>query len=164
MATPDSKKSLKLVKSLSLIVLVVGISIASTFFLLKQFGASLFGGAQQAVAAEKHDPPVALKPIFLPLDAFTVTLNEPRSSRILYTEISLRVLNDDTRQQLLSYMPEVRSRVLAELARYDATSLQSTEGRSQLTQNLLAALRIPYDTQLTAPAISSVLFTAFVVQ
>lgn len=163
MATPESKKPSKLVKTLLFIVLIVGISLASTFFLLKQFGASFFGGVQPAVAAQPQEPIVA-KPIFLPLDAFTVTLNEPRSSRILYAEISLRVLNDASRQQLQSYMPEVRSRVLAELARYDAASLQSTEGRSQLTHNLLAALRIPYDTQLNAPAISSVLFTAFVVQ
>lgn len=163
MATPESKKSSKLIKILLLVILIIGISIASTFFLLKQFGASLVGDVQPALAAEQQEP-VVPKPIFLPLDAFTVTLNEPRSNRILYAEISLRVLNDASRQQLQTYMPEVRSRVLAELARYDAASLQSTEGRSQLTHNLLAALKLPYDTQLTAPAISSVLFTAFVVQ
>jgi len=162
MATPEAKNTSKLIKTILLIVLIIGISIASTFFLLKQFGPSLLG-AQPALAIEPQAP-VVPKPIFLALEPFTVTLNEPRANRILYAEISLRVMDDTARQQLQSYMPEVRSRVLAEMARYDAISLQSTEGRSQLTHNVLAALKAPYDSQLAAPAISSVLFTAFVVQ
>lgn len=164
MAASDSKQSSKLVKTVLLIVLIVGLSIASTFFLLKQFGPSLFGVAQPAMAVQQEKPPEVPKPIFLPLESFTVTLNEPRANRILYTEISLRVLDDSSRQQIQTYMPEVRSRVLAEIARHDSISLQSTEGRTQLTQNLLAALKVPYDSQLASPAISSVLFTAFVVQ
>ncbi|HWK59886.1 MAG TPA: flagellar basal body-associated FliL family protein [Eoetvoesiella sp.] len=162
MATTAPKKSSKFLKILLLAVLVIGISIAGTFILLKQFGGPLFASAQTAQVPEKPAP--VPKPIFLPLEPFTVTLNEPQSSRILYTEISLRVLNDESSQQLQTYMPEVRSRVLAELAKFNSTALQTPEGRAQLTQNLINALQAPYDARLTAPSISSVLFTAFVIQ
>lgn len=158
-----SKKPSKFLKMLLLAVLVIGISIAGTFLLLKQFGASMFGGSQAAAPAAVQPPPVP-KPIFLKLDAFTVTLNDPRSNRILYAEISVRVNDEESSHELQTYMPVVRSRLLAEFAKYDSATLQTPEGRAQLTQNLINALKAPYDPRLKAPSVSSVLFTAFVVQ
>lgn len=158
-----SKKPSKFLKMLLLAILVIGIGIGGTFLLLKQFGATMLTGTQTTARAAAQPPPVP-KPIFLKLDPFTVTLADPRTNRILYAEISVRLDDEVSRSELQTYMPVVRSRLLAEFAKYDSATLQTPEGRAQLTQNLINALKTPYDPRLKTPIVSSVLFTAFVVQ
>jgi flagellar FliL protein len=110
-------------------------------------------------------PPVALpNPIFTPLEPFTVTLRNEQTSRILYVAITLRVTDELSRRQLNQYMPEVRDRTLRLLAEQKADHVQTPQGRSELVNGLLAALKAPYAPHPTGPAIENVLFTAFVVQ
>jgi len=161
--TVSSKNTLNFIKLLLLVLLIIVAAIGGTFFLLKQYGGMLLGAAPQATQPAPVEPPVVAKPIFVALEPFTVTVNEG-VTRVLYAEISVRVLDSASSDQIRTYMPEVRNRILSELTKQRGASVQTSEGRSQLAQDIAAALRLPYDPQLPAAKISSVLFTAFVVQ
>ncbi|MDX3894110.1 flagellar basal body-associated FliL family protein [Pusillimonas sp.] len=121
---------------------------------------------QLAPEAQAQEPakPVVAAPIFLALEPFTVTLRGERGSQILYTEITLRLNETESHTTLVQYMPEVRNRVLAELAQHTASELQTTEGRNALAGRLKRVLSASFHPHLSAPGISSVLFTAFVIQ
>lgn len=140
---------------LVLILLVVGGGAA--YYYLNNNG-------QIAQPMQAAAQPVVAAPIFLTLEPFTVTLQGERNSQILYTEITLRLDDMPSRTQLLQYMPEVRNRVLGEVAQHTASQLQSNGGRGEMAANLKSVLAVPYHPQTAAPSISSVLFTAFVIQ
>ena len=120
--------------------------------------------AQPIAHTDTSTPPVVSRPIFLALDPFTVTLQDPQQSQILYLEISVRVPDQQTRDYLLEYMPEVRNRILTELSRHSASRVQQTEGRQALAENLRQMIGAPYPPRPDGPEVVSVLFTAFVVQ
>ncbi len=126
------------------------------------------GVMQPAVQALPADQPAqaepAATPIFLALDPFTVTLQDPYLPQILYLEITVRVADQGARNYLIEYMPEVRNRILTELSRHSAARVQQTDGRITLAENLRKAIAAPYPPRSMGPDVISVLFTAFVVQ
>ena len=152
---------MKLLKLALLIIAIIAVTLGSTFYFLKSSG--MLGGAmaESAPVVEVKPPP---KPIFLPLDPFTVTLRDNNSTRILYVEITLRVEDEPSREQLREYMPEVRNRVISELTKNTPTQLQGSDGRDALAANLVQSLSEPYFPNPDRPRISNVLFTAFVIQ
>jgi len=141
---------------LVLILLVASGSAAYYYFTTK-------GQLAPEVQAQELPQPVVAAPIFLALDPFTVTLRSERSSQILYAEITLRLNDSESNSALTQYMPEVRNRVLSELAQYTASELQTTEGRTALAERLKEILSAPLHPHYAA-GISNVLFTAFVIQ
>ncbi|HLU18554.1 MAG TPA: flagellar basal body-associated FliL family protein [Pusillimonas sp.] len=140
---------------LVLILLVVSGGAAYYYF---------FGQGQPLLISQEPEQPAVGGPIYLALEPFTVTLQGERNSQIFYTELTLRL--DETRSHtiLVQYMPEVRNRVLAELAQHSASDLKSIQGRDALVERLKTILAAPYPPQMSVPSISSVLFTAFVIQ
>ena len=155
----------KLLLWLILLVMVVAASIAGTFFIMQKMGiqgAPAFAeGAEPAVARQQIPLPA---PIFAPLEPFTVTLRDERTTRILYVAITLRLVDEASRNMITEYMPEVRDRVLRLLAVQNPTYIQTPEGRERLVHDLTQLLQRPYLPQPRGPEISAVLFTAFVVQ
>ena len=125
-----------------------------------------FNNNGQAGAQVSYVPEQAIvaAPIFLALEPFTVTIQGNRGTQILYSEITLRLNDSRSHNGLVQYMPEVRDRVLAELARHTAVELQSPEGREELAQRLRNVLSQPFQPHIDGASISSVLFTAFVIQ
>lgn len=154
----------KLLLWLMLIVVVAAGSVAGTFYFLQN------GSFPSTAAfAESTEPveraPVALPPpIFAPLEPFTVTLRDERTTRILYVAITLRLVDETSRNMITEYMPEVRDRVLRLLAVQNPNYVQTPEGRERLVRDLTQLLQRPYQPQPRGPEISAVLFTAFVVQ
>lgn len=122
------------------------------------------GNEQVALANPEPVQPVVAAPIFLALEPFTVTIRGDRGSQILYTEVTLRLNSTQSHTALVQYMPEVRNRVLAEMAQHTASDLQTPEGRDKLATRLKTILTQPFHPQMAAPGISQVLFTAFVIQ
>jgi len=150
----------KFIKNFLTVALIVAASVGATLF---YYGKTSLAPATAAQPAEP--PPVALpNPIFTPLEPFTVTLRNEQTNRILYVAITLRVTDELSRRQINQYMPEVRDRTLRLLAEQRSDHVQTPQGRAELVEGLLAALKAPYAPQPTGPAIESVLFTAFVVQ
>lgn len=122
-------------------------------------------GPAQA-SAETEAPPAAEPvpaPLFMPLDPFTVTLSDQSGAHILYIELTLQVSDASAQEQLALYMPEVRNRILAELAQHEPAPIQTPQGRNDLAAAFLKTLSRHYHTDLPPPGIERVLFTAFVV-
>lgn len=157
-----SKSFGKLIIGLLLVILVIGASVGATWFFLQKSGLL---GAASAESAHSVQKPVPLPPpIFAALEPFTVTLRDERTTRILYLAITLRLVDEPSRNMVSEYMPEVRDRVLRLLSVQNPTYIQTPEGRSRLVQDLTELLQRPYQPQPRGPEISAVLFTAFVVQ
>lgn len=160
----------KLLLGLLLVILVIGASVGATYFFLQKTG--MLGNAMADGSIEPYQyqaqyqaPPVALPaPIFSALEPFTVTLRDDRTTRILYLAVTLRLVDENSRNMVTEYMPEVRDRVLRLLSLQNPTYIQTPEGRERLVQDLTELLQRPYLPQPRGPEISAVLFTAFVVQ
>jgi len=154
---------MKLFKTILLILAVVAATVAATAYYLNgstAASAAVSPGGSTAAPQKAAIP----NPIFLPLEAFTVTLHDRNSSRILYLEITIRLGDLASRGQLVEYMPEVRNRILAELSRHTPDAVQTPDGRAALTESLRSAIAQRYHPELRGPDLRSVLFTAFVVQ
>ncbi len=155
---------MNLIKTVLLVLVVIAATVAGTMYYLNNSSSTVLAGRTAKTATAAPAPVAIPNPIFLPLEAFTVTLNDKHSSRILYLEITLRVADTSSRGQLVEYMPEVRNRILAELARHTPDSVQTPEGRANLIESLRSVIAQRYHPELRGPDLQSVLFTAFVVQ
>lgn len=176
MARKAPTKLSRLIKTGLLVLFIVAASVGATLYYSWQQDSppawlQWTEKGNPAAAAESEaeptpPPPITIntKPIFAPLDPFTVTLNENGRSRILYVGITLRVQDDGSRAMLIEYMPMVRDRVLKILAEQQPTRIQTPEGREVLVQQLMSSLKAPYEPNPAAPRIHDVLFTAFVIQ
>lgn len=165
MAKSKPSKIFKMIKTMLAVVVIVAASIGGTLVYYEKAG---FGQANaeltdsRPLVAEKAAPlPV---PIFTPLEPFTVTVRNEQSQRILYVAITLRLANESSRRVVTEYMPEVRDRVLRKLSEQRPDHVQTPEGRQALVQILTHTLQEPYLPHNKGPDITSVLFTAFVVQ
>ncbi|MEA1063453.1 flagellar basal body-associated protein FliL [Apirhabdus apintestini] len=114
------------------------------------------GGQKQAL-------PVA--PIFVPLDTFTVSLNNDKSDGegVLYIGITLRLTDTQSESDLQLFMPEVRSRLLMLFAEQHSAELNTQEGKEALRQKVKDALSKPFAGQRSI-AVSDVLYNAFILR
>lgn len=104
-------------------------------------------------------------PIFVKIDPFTVNLADDNfGSRLLYTGISLKVGNNETREILTEHMPQVRSRLLMLFSGKQASELTTPEGKRRLGDEVIAVLSDPLSQPQPSLDIRDVLFTEFIVQ
>ncbi len=107
-------------------------------------------------------PPV---PIFVKVGPLTVNLRpDGYGQRLLYTSLSLRVGDEETKDLIESHMPEVHSRLLLLLSRHSAEELISPDGKQTLTENIMALFEKPLTHPQPPLTINTVLFTDFIVQ
>ena len=159
MAKNQPSRIVKAVISVLAIIFIVAASVGATLFYTSN--TDLIAGL-----VEKPEPkaePLA-KPIFTPLEPFTVTLRTDQGTRILYMAITLRLADETSRRQIVEFMPEVRDRILRKLAEQSADRIQTPEGRATLANHLSTELEQPYHPEPHGPRLTSVLFTAFVIQ
>ncbi|KML24135.1 hypothetical protein VL10_09435 [Leclercia adecarboxylata] len=121
--------------------------------------------SEMASASELKKTPDAIVPVYVPLDAFTVSLKptENENDRVLYIGVTLRVKDVTSKELLQKYMPEVRSRLLVLFAQKTAGELSSEQGRTDLIHEMITDLSLQF-----APGqsvrIDDVLFNAFIVR
>jgi flagellar FliL protein len=164
MAKSKPSTMLKLLKTLIGVSVIVAASIGATLLYYDKTGLGLASAETPADApAERKAVPLPA-PIFIPLDPFTVTVRGESSQRILYVAITLRTADDASRRMIVEFMPEVRDRALRKLAEQQPDRVQTPEGRQALVASLSRTLQDPYLPHSKGPDITSVLFTAFVVQ
>jgi len=113
--------------------------------------------AQEAVAQRQS-------PIFVEVEPFTVNLADDRASRLLYTGITLRVGNEESKTILEEHMPQVRSRLITVLSAMQASELTSSEGKELLSQRIINRLEVPLAENQPPLELREVLFTEFIVQ
>ncbi|MDH0684613.1 flagellar basal body-associated protein FliL [Achromobacter animicus] len=126
------------------------------------------GQGPQAVpttyAAQPAAPVPVPAPIFVPIEAFTVTLQNADTERIMHVGLTLRVSDEQTRTRLEKYMPEVRSRILMVLSSQSPTAVQTQQGKTDMITAIKQAVNRPFSPLPDGQYVTDVLFTAFVVQ
>ncbi|WP_171962229.1 flagellar basal body-associated FliL family protein [Bordetella trematum] len=180
-----SGKLLRIVLALLLLLIVVVASVAGTWYFLSryqqqqqyavQLGVGQSQGPGQApgqmagampttFVPPPAQPAVVPAPIFIPLEAFTVTLTDGDNERILHLGLTLRVSDDQSRQRIERYMPEVRNRVLMVLSSQKPQVVQSLDGKLAMAKAVQASINKPFAPLPDGQYVTDVLFTAFVVQ
>lgn len=144
-------------KSKKILFLILG-----SFLILAMVGSGFFYWKTQSLQAVKTVKPV--DPIFYALEPFTANLQPGAKTRFVHAAMTLKLGDATAQTQLVQYLPEVRSRVLALLSNRDGVALESTEDRDLLAAQILAALSQPYASNLPPPEITSVMFTTFMLQ
>lgn len=112
---------------------------------------------------EKHaEPPKA--PVFLPLETFTVNLQPDPDEKFLQLEATVQVATPEVAEMLKVQMPAIRNRLLMLLTSKTAADVSTSDGKNQLSEEMLAELKKPFVKGEKPQEVSSVLFTSFVVQ
>ncbi len=162
-SSPGSGRFGKLMLGLLVVLLIIGASVAATYFFFQKSGVMIGNAEAESLTSERPAVPLPA-PIFAPLEPFTVTLRDERTTRILYVAVTLRLVDEGSRNVINEYMPEVRDRALRLLSVQNPAYVQTPDGRAKLVNELTELLQRPYQPQPRGPEISAVLFTAFVVQ
>ena len=79
-------------------------------------------------------------PQFLPLDAFTVNLQQEDNPQFLQVGLTLKVADNAAVDKIKLHMPEVRDRVLLLLSSQKASTLLTLEGKRKLTADIVASI------------------------
>ena len=119
--------------------------------------------AQSVTQTEVMPEPKA--PIFMPIKPFTVNLaDDEYGPRLLYTGLTLKLGDEESKAILEQHMPQVRSRLLTLFSGKQAGELTSPGGKQRLADQVVAALEAPMSVNQPEVAINDVLFTEFIVQ
>jgi flagellar protein FliL len=111
----------------------------------------------------KHEEP-AKAPVFLTLETFTVNLLPDPDEKFLQLDISMQLDTPEDAELLKVQMPAVRNRLLMLLTSKTATDISSSEGKKQLSDEIIAELKTPFTAGAKPQKVSGVFFTSFVVQ
>jgi flagellar FliL protein len=109
-------------------------------------------------------PAAVPSPIFIPIEPFTVTVQSADRERMVHVALTLRVSDEQTRQRIEKYMPEVRSRILLLVSSQTPESVQTQQGKLDLSSAIMKAVNKPFAPIPDGQYVTDVLFTAFVVQ
>lgn len=122
-------------------------------------------GAQPTTFVPAPTAPVQVPaPIFIPLEPFTATVEDPESERIVRVGITLRVSDEQSRTRIEKYLPEVRSRVLMVLSAQTPQTVRTPQGKADMAKAIMVAVNKPFSPIPDGQYVSDVLFTEFVVQ
>ena len=108
-------------------------------------------------------PAEAPAPIFVSIEPFTVSLNGASYERVLHVALTLKAADERTRERIAQYQPVARSRLLMLLSEQNPETVQTTEGKRQLANEIRHTINQPFEGSEPQQVID-VLFTAFVVQ
>lgn len=173
---PKSKKKLIVILAVVLAVAVVGG--ATAYFLMKKPEAAHATGKQadakhgEGEAAEEGDaeeesgghadPATALT--YVPFETFTVNLMPDPDEKFLQLDLTMEVKGAELAEKMKTQMPVLRNRVLLLLTSKKPSDIATPEGKAQLSEELLTALREPLSKGGKPNKVSQVLFTSFVIQ
>ena len=152
------------------VVVVVGGNIALTIFLLgdRDGGAAVVaegeGGEAGEGAVEDAGPAVIEEPIYVRIDAFTVTFDEPNSARFLQIEAYVVVDEDEDERLIERHMPALRSALVMLFASQTSEGLSSASGKERLRSDALEVVRETFRSRVGQALAEDFLFTKFVMQ
>lgn len=163
------KKTIALIVGVGLAL--IAITVVATVFSLKHFNK----GEPKADAKSEFTP---ISPaIYFPLSPnFVVNFNVDGRQRFLQAEMNLMFRDPTLQEQLILHMPAIRNGIVMILSKQDFAVLHTAEGKEQLRQEVLNAVRDILKTehehlnQRSSSAnamltnVEQVLFTNFVMQ
>ncbi len=97
-------------------------------------------------AHHEAPPPEPVIPVYVPLDAFTVSLKPVATDtdRVLYIGLTLRVKDEASRGFITEFLPEVRSRLLMLFSERTAEELSMQQGKTQLLADIKQISNKPF--------------------
>lgn len=115
--------------------------------------------------AVKKKLPMAVAPIYLPLDTFTVSLApEPNEDdRVLYIGLTLRVKDERSKQLIEKFLPDIRSRLLVMFSHQKAGDVSTQSGKEKLIELIKAEVNKPLFEKQSA-TVNDVLLNAFILR
>lgn len=118
--------------------------------------------AKETRKKRKRDP--ALKPEYVPIEAFTVNLQPENGEQYLQVQFTLQVAGTEQATLIKDNMAIVRNRVLLLLSSKRASEINTVEGKQQLAAEIQAAITEPFERRGDEQEVSDVLFTSFIIQ
>ena len=129
---PKGKKKLLII--IAAAVVVLALAGVGAVLMLKKAPAEEEEPASKPAAAKMHDPSV--KPVFMPLDPFTVNLADRDSERYAQVGITLELVNAETEGAVKTFMPAIRNHVLMVLAHKTSAELLERGGKEALAKEV----------------------------
>ena len=115
-----------------------------------------------AKKAKKAKP--AGPPVYVPVDQFTVNLQPENGEQYLQLAITLQASSLEESEVIKTNMPKLRSRILLLLSSKHASEINTPEGKTQLSKDIMEAVNQPFESGGEPQEVSEVLFTAFIIQ
>lgn len=162
-AAPAGSKK-KLIIMILAAILVLGAGVGGGWYFSQSSAAH---GEEEAPAKEtkkkkKKDP--AVKPEYVPIEAFTVNLQPENGEQYLQVQFTLQVEGAEQATLVKDNMAIVRNRVLLLLSSKKASEINTVEGKQHLASEIQAAITEPFEKQGDEQEVSDVLFTSFIIQ
>jgi flagellar FliL protein len=114
--------------------------------------------AQKPKAAEKKSA------IFVPVEPFTVNLQDDERERYLQVGLVVEANDRAAAEAIKEMMPLVRSQILLLLSSKQAAQLMPPQGKRALAEELLQQVRLPLASELPDRGIAQVHFSVFIIQ
>jgi flagellar FliL protein len=125
--------------------------------------------SRNASAEANLDKPVMeaeKPPVFVALEPFTINLQPENDNpgRFLQVAFTVQVADENRMALFKLYMSEMRSRSILLFSGKKPLEISTTEGKNQLSRELLAELNQPFKSQNIPQMVTDVYFTSFVIQ
>ena len=153
-AAPKSKKMLFIILGVVLVLVIGG---GAAAFMLT-------GSKSIKDDAHSEDQASSKVPVFVVIEPFVVNLQQENGDQFLQVALTLQVPNAETAETLKVFMPQVRSRLLMVLSSKKASELLTSEGKRNLTDEIIDQLGEPFAGGGKGPTITDVFYTSFVIQ
>ena len=116
-------------------------------------------------AHEAEPKAAAVKPpVFHNLDPFTVNLAEENGDHYLQVSVVFQVVDEKAVDQVKTYLPIIRNRILLLLSSKRPSELSTPEGKQKLVDDLVAAARTSIPGTAPDRGITGAFLGAFVIQ
>ena len=143
-AQPGKGKGKKLFIILAAVLLTLAAAGGGTLFYLKKKQAAEqeaevdeYGEEARSSAkakAQKRD--LSVKPVFVPLDLFTVNLADRDADRYAQVTIALELTDEKSAEVIKNFMPVIRNSILLTLTYKTSADLLERDGKSKLAAEL----------------------------
>jgi len=151
-AQPAQKKKSKLLLVLVLLFLLLGAGGGAAWWFL--------GRSHDAEPKQEAVRP----PVFHNLDPFTVNLAEENGDHYLQVSIVFQVADEKAVDQVKTYLPVIRNRILLLLSAKRPSELSTAEGKQKLVEELVGAARASIPGTAPDRGITGAFLGAFVIQ
>ena len=145
-------------------VLVLGGGGVAAWTMLHGGGEAADTHEEAAPKKKKKKDKEAVKPEYVPIEAFTVNLQPENGDQYLQVQFTLQVEGPEQVELIKENMAKVRSRVLLLLSGKKASEINTVEGKQQLAAEIKAVVQQPFEEGGDEQEVADVLFTSFIIQ
>jgi len=144
-AAPKKGRSKKLLIIVLASVLVLGAAGGGALFYIKKKQAAEMEaegeefaeeGSTAKAKAKGSRRDLAVKPVFVPLDLFTVNLADREADRYAQIAITLELVDEKSQETIKNFMPVIRNSILTTLTYKTSTELLERGGKARLAAEL----------------------------